>query len=173
MLRNQRACIRSKDWRCHKSVSLQRDRPGGLTSPAFHACGSASPFRAYCCHRKNPSRITSPTRKYARIAHRAVHAYLSKRTCCTAVTSQAPFDQHTVCWRRACLQTYNHSHEHTHENKLLTRRGNTPNWQASTHVAYGHNHSKQARASCTRSHTNSRANKCTDNYHTRTSCVDA
>ena len=26
---------------------LRRDRHGGLTSPAFHACGSASPFRAH------------------------------------------------------------------------------------------------------------------------------
>ncbi len=31
--------------------SLRRDRPGGLTPPAFHACGSASPFRACCCLR--------------------------------------------------------------------------------------------------------------------------
>ncbi len=30
--------------------SLRRRRPGGLTSSAFHACGSASPFRARCCH---------------------------------------------------------------------------------------------------------------------------
>ena len=30
--------------------SLQRDCPVGLTSPAFHTCGSASPFRARCCH---------------------------------------------------------------------------------------------------------------------------
>ena len=30
--------------------SRQRDRPGGLTSPVFHACGSASPVRAHCRH---------------------------------------------------------------------------------------------------------------------------
>ena len=30
--------------------SLQRDCPCELTSPAFHACGSTSPFRACCCH---------------------------------------------------------------------------------------------------------------------------
>ncbi len=30
--------------------SLRQDRPGGLTSPAFHACDSASPLRAHCCH---------------------------------------------------------------------------------------------------------------------------
>ena len=32
--------------------SLRRYHPGGLTLPALHACGSASPFRAYCCHKK-------------------------------------------------------------------------------------------------------------------------
>ena len=31
-------------------ASLQRNRPGGLTSPACHACGNASSFRACCCH---------------------------------------------------------------------------------------------------------------------------
>ena len=30
--------------------SLRRDRPGGLTSHAFHACGSARLFRAYRRH---------------------------------------------------------------------------------------------------------------------------
>jgi hypothetical protein len=30
--------------------SLRRDRPGGLASPASHACGSACLFRACCCH---------------------------------------------------------------------------------------------------------------------------
>ena len=30
--------------------SLRRDRPGVLMSPAFHACGSSSPFRSRCCH---------------------------------------------------------------------------------------------------------------------------
>ncbi len=29
-------------------VSLRRDRPASLTSPAFHACGSDSPFHARC-----------------------------------------------------------------------------------------------------------------------------
>jgi hypothetical protein len=53
-------CMRSKDWRCARE-SLRRDRPVGLTSPALHACGSASPFRARCCHRnKKSGRIISP-----------------------------------------------------------------------------------------------------------------
>ncbi len=30
--------------------SLRQDCPDGLTSPAFHVCGSASPFRVSCCH---------------------------------------------------------------------------------------------------------------------------
>ncbi len=51
----QSGCTRSKDWR----DSLQRDRPGGLTSPAFHACGSASPFRACCCHSNSKTVVSS------------------------------------------------------------------------------------------------------------------
>jgi hypothetical protein len=31
-------------------ASLKRDRSGGLTSPAFYACSSASSFRACCCN---------------------------------------------------------------------------------------------------------------------------
>ena len=38
--------------------SLQRDRPGGLTSPAFHAYGCASPFRA-CTHSNSESSVES------------------------------------------------------------------------------------------------------------------
>jgi hypothetical protein len=35
------ACMRKSKAGAAAHESLQRDRPGGLTSPAFHACGSA------------------------------------------------------------------------------------------------------------------------------------
>ncbi len=37
--------------------SLGRDRPGGL---AFHACGSASPFRTCCCHSSQKQVVSAP-----------------------------------------------------------------------------------------------------------------
>jgi hypothetical protein len=41
-------CVRAlKGLMCE---SLRRDHPGGLTSPAFYACGSARPLSARCCH---------------------------------------------------------------------------------------------------------------------------
>ncbi len=40
--------------------SLWRDRPGGLTSPALHACGSASPACARCCHSSPIQVVSSP-----------------------------------------------------------------------------------------------------------------
>jgi hypothetical protein len=46
----QAKCVRALKGLALPRESLQRDRPGGLTSPVFHACGSASPFRARCCH---------------------------------------------------------------------------------------------------------------------------
>ena len=42
--------------------SLRRDRPGRLTSPAFHACGSASSFRARCCHNSQKQYIRHPSK---------------------------------------------------------------------------------------------------------------
>ena len=33
---------------------------GGLTSPAFHAYSSASPFRAHCCHSNQKQVVSSP-----------------------------------------------------------------------------------------------------------------
>ncbi len=47
--------------------SLRRDRPGGLTSLAFHACGSASPVRARTYSRlclEKLRRISSPSCKH-------------------------------------------------------------------------------------------------------------
>ena len=40
-------CARCQRTGAAARESPRRDRPVGLTSPAFHACGSASPFRAY------------------------------------------------------------------------------------------------------------------------------
>ena len=40
--------------------SLRLDHPGGLMSPAFHACGSASPFCACCCHISQEQVVSSP-----------------------------------------------------------------------------------------------------------------
>ena len=40
--------------------SLRRDRLVELTSPAFRACSSASPFRACCCHRSQKLYIRHP-----------------------------------------------------------------------------------------------------------------
>ena len=39
----QSVCMDEKD-------RMPRDRPSGLTSPAFHACGSAGPLSARCSH---------------------------------------------------------------------------------------------------------------------------
>ncbi len=40
--------------------SHRRDRPGRLTSPAFHACGSASPSRACCRHSSRNQVVSAP-----------------------------------------------------------------------------------------------------------------
>ncbi len=46
-VRKQSVCMREKDWRCRARVTSARSpcqAHAGLTSPAFHACGSASLF---------------------------------------------------------------------------------------------------------------------------------
>jgi hypothetical protein len=58
--------------------SLRRDRLDGLTSPAFHACGSASPFRARFCHRNN---------KISRIISSIINA------CCCVFVIRVQFDK--------------------------------------------------------------------------------
>ena len=45
-----RVCACAKRTGAAARVSLRRDRPVEITSPAFHACGSTSLFRARCCH---------------------------------------------------------------------------------------------------------------------------
>ncbi len=40
--------------------SLRRNCHGKLTLPAFHTCGSASPFRARCCHSSKKEYIHHP-----------------------------------------------------------------------------------------------------------------
>ncbi len=51
--------MHEKDWRCRARVTPARS-PWRATSPAFHACGSASPFRALCCHRTQKPYIRTP-----------------------------------------------------------------------------------------------------------------
>jgi hypothetical protein len=65
------ACIRLKDGCCCAAVqeSLRRDRPSGLTSPAFHTCGSENPFRAYFFTVAKPRRVIT-------------HTNLRGQTCC-------------------------------------------------------------------------------------------
>jgi hypothetical protein len=55
-----RVCARTQRTGAAARESLRRDRPGGLTSPALHACGSASPFRARCCHRNQRQVVSAP-----------------------------------------------------------------------------------------------------------------
>ncbi len=43
-------CVRALKGLALPCELLQRDRPDGLTSPAFYACGSASPISAHMCH---------------------------------------------------------------------------------------------------------------------------
>ncbi len=46
--------------------SLQRDRPGGLTSPALHANGSANPLCACWCHGNQKQTVSAHTLRRAR-----------------------------------------------------------------------------------------------------------
>ncbi len=42
-------CVHAlKDWLCRTLVTLRRDHHVGPKSPAYHACGSARPFRTSC-----------------------------------------------------------------------------------------------------------------------------
>ena len=50
-LNHKAECVHAlKEHGAATRESRRRDRPGGLASPALHACGSACPFRACCCH---------------------------------------------------------------------------------------------------------------------------
>ncbi len=69
-----RVCARTERTGAAARESLRRDRRGGLTSPAFHTCGSASPFRARCCRESRNRTPTTPT-----ISESEQHA---KYTCC-------------------------------------------------------------------------------------------
>ena len=66
-------CACSKRTGTAARESLLRDHSDGLTSPALHACGSASPFRARCCHR-NKNRYTNQAEFIAEIVKMQVGA---------------------------------------------------------------------------------------------------
>jgi hypothetical protein len=73
--------------------SLQRERPGGLTSPAFHACGSASSFCACCHHSSQKLEVSAPLPNF--IARSLILLVLDSLSL-------------------SYTQTYTHTHTHTH-----------------------------------------------------------
>jgi hypothetical protein len=72
-------CVHEKDWHGFVRVTLAgRDRPGRLTSPAFHACGSASPFCTRC-RRSGRKQIVSAALLLT-IAQQYLHVRMRART---------------------------------------------------------------------------------------------
>ena len=62
-----RMCARTQ----RTGAAVRRDRLVGPKSPAFRACGSASTFRACCCHRSQKLYICQPYTMMA--AHTPLH----------------------------------------------------------------------------------------------------
>ncbi len=87
----------TKDWRCRAQVTPASSHASpcwgeALTSPAIHACGSASPIRARCCHRnryqcKNCPLLLSvrpvcvSNRRWSRMAFLATTLWKRARLC--------------------------------------------------------------------------------------------
>ena len=79
-------------------VSLRRGRTtthSGLTSLAFHACGSVSPFRARCCH-SNQQQVLSALLACAHrsapvlSAHASIRCHMAYRVCGKTSNKQEP-----------------------------------------------------------------------------------
>ena len=63
-------CVHARNWTDAAARELLwRDCPGGLESPALHTCGSASPFRAGCCHSSQKQVAVSPLNTRCKYSH--------------------------------------------------------------------------------------------------------
>ena len=72
-----RVCARTQRTDAAARESLQQDRPVGLTLPVFHACGSANPFCARCCHSRRNQVVS--TRRLRTFFHTVLHKRVHHR----------------------------------------------------------------------------------------------
>jgi hypothetical protein len=87
-VRRQSMCALSKDWRYRARVTLAR-------SPCRHDCGTASPFRARCCHSSQSRTSATPTVGYLSMGP------ASQCTCMLRVTKTLYFSMGPKLWYSA------------------------------------------------------------------------
>ena len=93
-LQEQSVWMREKDGRCC-ARAFRRDRNVRLALPAFHARGSASPFRTRCCHQLVSAPTTSRYEQAVTAASTSPHEAFST-TALQASHSQTRDDTHVL-----------------------------------------------------------------------------
>ncbi len=103
----QSLCVHaSKAWRCRTRVTASAAEIAhvGLTSPAFHACGSATPFRARCRYSQKKRRPRLITLVASLVAATAIAAAPELLTC--SLRPQSSQGSHCACTQACTAQLY-------------------------------------------------------------------